>query len=119
MPLTDAHIRNAKPASKTYKIADRGGLYLLVHPNGGRYWRLDYRFSGRRRTLALGVYPTVTLSDAREHWYEARKLLAQKMDPGAAKKAAKKASTLASKNTFEAVAREWLGSQRHRLVDQF
>ena len=61
MRLTDTRIRNAKPQVKAYKLSDGGGMYLLVKPDGGRYWRLDYRFAGKRRTLALGVYPTVTL----------------------------------------------------------
>src|ERR1700730_14699091 len=56
MPLTDTHIRNAKPKAKSYKLSDGGGMYLLVKPDGARYWRLDYRFSGKRRTRALGVY---------------------------------------------------------------
>lgn len=65
MPLTDTRIRNAKPTSKAYKLSDGGGMYLLVSPEGARYWRLDYRFGGKRRTLSLGVYPTVTLRRAR------------------------------------------------------
>ena len=65
MALTDSHVRNAKPKAQAYKLGDGRGMYLLVRPNGARYWRLDYRFAGKRRTLALGVYPTVTLSVAR------------------------------------------------------
>jgi hypothetical protein len=65
MPLTDTRIRNAKPQAKAYKLSDGGSMYLLVKPDGGRYWRLDYRFAGKRRTLALGVYPITTLSSAR------------------------------------------------------
>ena len=119
MTLTDTRIRNAKPTAKAYKLSDGGGMYLLVTPDGGRYWRLDYRFAGKRRTLALGVYPIVTLSDARARRQEARKLLAQNIDPGTAKKAAKRAAKLASENTFEAVAREWLANQRHRLAPRY
>ena len=62
MALTDTRIRNAKPAERAYKLSDGGGMYLLVTPDGPRYWRMDYRFAGKRRTLALGVYPSVTLS---------------------------------------------------------
>ena len=76
MPLSDAKIRNAKPQSKPYKLADSEGMYLLVHPNGGKYWRLKYRFAGRERILALGVYPEVDLSLARERRLAARKALA-------------------------------------------
>jgi hypothetical protein len=119
MPLTDVRIRNAKPSSKAYKLSDGGGLYLLVKPDGGRYWRMDYRFAGKRRTLALGVYPTVTLSDASIGRHEARGLLAKNIDPGAAKRANKRAGKLASENTFEAVAREWLGNQRRRLAPRY
>lgn len=119
MPLTDTRIRNTKPKSKPYKLSDGGGMYLLVKPDGGRYWRLDYRFVGKRRTLALGVYPTVTLSDARTSRQEARRFLVQNIDPGTAKKASKRAGKLASENTFEAVAREWLTNQRHRLAPRY
>jgi hypothetical protein len=119
MSLTDVRIRNAKPGARAYKLSDGGGMYLLVKPDGGRYWRMDYRFAGRRRTLALGVYPTVTLSAARTARHEARGLLVQNIDPGAAKRANKRAGKLASENTFEAVAREWLANQRRRLVPRY
>ena len=66
MALTDAKIRAAKPDDKPYKLADSGNMFLLVHPNGSRYWRLRYRFLGKEKTLALGVYPEVSLSEARE-----------------------------------------------------
>jgi hypothetical protein len=84
--LTDTRIRNAKPRATAYKLGDGGGMYLLVTPDGARYWRMDYRFAGKRRTLALGVYPIVTLSNARTHREHARLLLAQNVDPSAAKR---------------------------------
>ena len=84
-----------------------------------RYWRLDYRFAGKRRTLALGVYPIVTLSDARTCREEARRLLSQNIDPATAKKVAKRAGKLASESTFEVVAGEWLANQRHRLAPRY
>ena len=118
MALTDTHIRNAKPKAKAYKLSDGGGMYLLVKPDGARYWRLDYRFAGKRRTLALGVYPTTTLSNARTRREEARALLAQGTDPSEAKKASKRAAMHASETTFEVVAREWLHNQRKRLAPQ-
>src|SRR3954452_15588989 len=65
MPLTDTRIRNVKPKAQAHKLSDGGGMYLLVTPKGARYWRLDYRFAGKRRTLALGIYPIVSLSNAR------------------------------------------------------
>jgi hypothetical protein len=68
MPLTDSAIRNAKPKEKNYKLADGGGLYLLITPKGGKWWRLDYRFNGKRKTLSMGVYPDVSLKSAREWW---------------------------------------------------
>jgi Arm DNA-binding domain len=75
MALTDTRIRNAKPKAKAYKLSDGGGMYLLVKPDGACYWRLDYRFAGKRRTLALGVYPTTTLFSARTQRDEAPELL--------------------------------------------
>lgn len=119
MTLTDTRIRNAKPSAKAFKLSDGGGMYLLVKPDGGRYWRLDYRFAGKRRTLALGIYPTLRLSDARTRREEARRLLVQNLDPGAAKKATKRAARLASENTFEAIARDWLNNQRRKLAPRY
>jgi integrase len=117
--LTDTRIRNSKPMSKPYKLSDGGGMYLLITPDGARYWRLDYRFAGKRRTLALGVYPMVTLASARERLQQARALLANNVDPSAAKRAAKRTAKLASKNTFEAIAREWIDKQRNRLAPKY
>jgi len=119
MSLTDVRIRNARPQAKAYKLSDGGGMYLLVKPDGGRYWRLDYRFAGKRRTLALGIYPTVTLLNARIRRDEARRLLAQDADPNATKRARKRAAKLARENTFESVAREWIANQRHRLAHRY
>jgi integrase len=119
MYLTDVRVRKAKSIEKPYKLSDGCGMYLLVKPDGARYWRVDYRFFGKRRTLALGTYPTVTLSDARARRDEARRLLANNVDPSIAKKAAKGISKLDSENTFETVAREWLAKQRHRLAPRY
>jgi Arm DNA-binding domain len=119
MALTDSHIRNAKPKAKAYKLSDGGGMYLLVKPDGARYWRLDYRFAGKRRTLALGVYPTTALSNARTRREEARALLAKDIDPSAAKRASNRDAKLESENTFEAVAREWIAKQRSRLAPRY
>ena len=110
MPLTDTRIRNAKPKPKPYKLSDGGGLYVLVMPSGARYWRIDYRFGGKRRTLALGVYPDVPLVQARARREEARASLARDADPSSVKKATKRAALLASVKTFEAIAREWLAT---------
>jgi integrase len=119
MALTDTRIRNAKPTSKPFKLSDGGGMYLLVKPDGARYWRLDYRFAGKRRTLALGIYPIVSLSTARSRRDDARASLAKDIDPSLAKKANKRIAKLAGENTFEVVAREWLDNQRNELVPQY
>jgi integrase len=119
MPLTDTRIRNAKRQAQPYKLSDGGGMYLLVTPKGARYWRLDYRFAGKRRTLALGVYPTVSLSNARVRREEARALLDKNTDPIIAKKASKRLAKLANVNTFDAIAREWLEKQRNRLSPRY
>ncbi len=88
-PLTDRQIRQTHPAAKPLKLADGGGMYLLLNPDDSRYWRLDYRFGGKRKTLALGVYPEVTLGEARKRRYAARALLAEGRDPAAERKAGK------------------------------
>ncbi len=119
MILTDIRIRNAKPEAKSYKLSDGGGMYLLVKPDGARYWRMDYRFAGKRRTLALGVYPTTTLSKARTRRDEARTLLAEGTDPNAVKRATKRAARLSVENSFETVARECLAKQRNRLAPRY
>jgi integrase len=105
MPLTDTAIRNAKPRSKPYRMFDSGGLYLEVTPSGGRLWRLKYRVAGREKRLALGAYPDIGLKVARQRRDEARNQLAEGVDPGAARKAAKVSQ--AGLESFEAVAREW------------
>lgn len=107
MPLTDTTARNAKPGSKAVRLFDGGGLYLEVAPSGGKWWRLKYRHGGKEKRLSLGVYPETPLKDARARRDEARKLLANGIDPSAARKAAKHATAENAGNSFEAVAREW------------
>lgn len=107
MPLTDTTIRNAKPDVKPIRLFDGGGLYLEISPSGGKWWRLKYRFDGKEKRLSLGVYPDVGLKDARKRRDDARTLLADGVDPGEARKAAKAANAEQASNTFEAVAREW------------
>jgi len=107
MSLTDTTARNAKPREKPYKLSDGHGLYLQVEPSGSKLWRLKYRFHEKEKRLAFGVYPEVTLSQAREHQKEARRLLNTGIDPAEYKKQAKRAAVIASANTFEAVGREW------------
>lgn len=107
MPLTEVAIRKAKPREKAYKLADEKGLFLLINPNDSKYWRLKYRFNGKEKLLALGVYPDTSLANAREKRDEARRLLANNVDPGFAKQVTKHSAQLAAENSFEAVAREW------------
>lgn len=107
MALTDTAIRKAKPGEKQFKLADEKGLYLLIAPNGGKWWRIDYRFEGRRKTLSMGVYPDVSLAEARERRDAARKLVAQGVDPGESRKAHRAAQDERAANSFEVVAREW------------
>lgn len=116
MPLTDTAIRNAKPGitpagketgGKPYKMGDAGGLYLEVAPAGGKWWRLKYRYDGKEKRLSLGVYPDVSLKDARQRRDDARKLLADGVDPGENRKAAKAAKAERATNSFEVIAREW------------
>lgn len=127
MPLTDIKVKTAKPMDKAYKLTDGGGMYLLVKPNGSKYWRLKYRFVGKEKMLSIGVYPDVSLADARQKRDEARKILAAGGDPGEVKKADKLAQKLCTENTFEAIAREWHKQKadrwslryRNEIIDTF
>lgn len=108
MKLNDVAVRKAKPEAKPRKLSDGGGLYILIHPNGGKYWQLAYRFAGKQKTLALGIYPEVSLAAARDRRDQARKLIADDVDPGALKQTEKRQAKISAANTFEAVAREWV-----------
>ncbi len=112
MPLSDTTVRMAKPRSKAYRLADANGLYVEIAPNGSRYWRLKYRFGGKEKRLALGVYPVVSLAKARDDAREARRLLNDGIDPSVRKKERIREAKLATVNSFEAVAREWHGIMR-------
>jgi len=81
MPLTVTEIKNSKPKDKTYRLFDGGGMYLEVSPKGGKWWRLKYRFNGKEKRLSLGVYPEISLKDARERRTDAKRLLADDIDP--------------------------------------
>jgi integrase len=110
--LTNTAIRSARPRDKAYKLFDGGGLYIEVTPTGGKLWRLKFRHEGRENRLALGAHPDTTLKLARERRDEARRLLAAGIDPSSRRQAEK----LATANTFEAVAREWLALQEKKLA---
>ena len=107
MPLTDTALRSLKPQSKAVKLFDGGGLFLHVTPSGGKWWRLKYRFDGKEKLLALGIYPDVGLKEARKRREEAREQIAKGIDPGAVKKAVKEAVRAEAHNGYEVIAREW------------
>lgn len=106
MPLSDAAAKNAKRTPQARKLSDAGGLHLLVPPTGGKLWRLAYRFGGKQKTLALGGYPAVSLAEARRERDEAKKLLAQGLDPSVQRKVEKQVGKTASESTFRIVAEE-------------
>lgn len=112
MSLTDTRIRNAKPQARPVKLSDGGGLHLLVTPQGSKLWRLAYRYAGKQKTLAIGIYPAVSLEKARTARGDAKTLLADGTDPGEAKKADTRRQKIAAANTFQAVAEEWVEKSR-------
>jgi len=111
MPLTDVAVRNAKPSSKTVRLRDERGLYLEISPRGGKWWRLRYTFQGKENMLSLGVYPDISLKDARQRRDDARKLVANGINPAQVRKD-QKAEAIEDSNTFEKVAREWFAKFR-------
>lgn len=110
--LTAVAIKNAQPG----KTFDGGGLYLEVTPSGARYWRMKYRFGGKERRLAFGVYPEVSLAEARQRRDKAREALRDGLDPGELKRARKVAARVAAVNSFGAVAEEWLGKRKRKMA---
>lgn len=112
MKLNVRQIETAKPKDKAYKLADGGGLYLEIFPTGGKSWRLKYRFAGKEKRVVFGLYPAVTLAQARGKREDAKRILAAGGDPGAAKQEAKQAKILAVNNNFEAMARDWHETKR-------
>lgn len=109
MALSDIKVRSAKPLEKQYKLTDGQGMHLLVYPSGAKYWRYSYRFGGKQKTLALGVYPETTLVMARDKRTETRKLLASGIDPAVQRKEEQQDK---SASTFEQIAREWHSNNR-------
>ncbi len=106
MALTDMQVRTAKPTEKSYKLTDSGGLFLFVSPSGGKLWRMKYRVAGKEKLLSFGMYPDISLAEAREQRDAARKQIANGIDPSEVRKAKKEAQT-EQETTFEVVAREW------------
>jgi hypothetical protein len=127
MPLTDIAVKKAKPSEKAIKLFDDRGLYLLISPSGCKWWRLKYRFDGKEKKIALGVYPDVSLKDARDRRDEARKLLANGIDPSENRKAQRAARADNAGNSLEVIAREWFAkyseiwvvSHRTRIIRLF
>lgn len=114
LPLTDVQIKNAKSKEKAFKLSDGGGLYLEVLPTGGKSWRFKYVFAGKEKRLVFGLWPDVSLKQARQRRDEARSLVAEGIDPGEKRKqekAEEKAQTEEAAATFEVVARDWHAKQ--------
>jgi hypothetical protein len=113
MKLTAIACKNAKPKEKPYKLADGGGLYLEIMPNGSKYWRMKYRFLNKESRLAFGVYPDIQLLDAREKRREAKKLLDSGINPNDKKRDDKLERIKDYESTFENIAREWHKQKLH------
>jgi integrase len=117
-PLSEIKVRNAKPQESAYKLFDGGGLYLFVTPSGGRLWHFKYRFDNKEKKLTFGSYPEISLLDARQRRDNARKLLANGVDPGAVRKAQKQAK-IEETETFEIIAREWLERFKSKWQEEY
>jgi integrase len=115
-PLTDIQVNKAKPRDKSYKLTDGGGLYLFISPTGGKLWRMDYRYADKRKTLAFGPYPDISLANARKRREGARKLLADNVDPGEEKKILREKENERLANTFKKLAMEWHDRQIDHLA---
>jgi len=114
MSLTNTQISKSKPGEQPYKLSDSGGMFLLVHPNGSKYWRLKYRLHGKEKILALGVYPDVSLAQAREKRDTAKKEIKDGIDPVMKRREEKHLALIKSENTFEAISMEWHGQQQNK-----
>ena len=119
MPLTDIKIKTAKSGQKPYKLTDGEGMFLYIHPSGSKYWRLKYRFAGKEKLLALGVYPEISLLEARQKRTEAKALLVSGIDPSERRKEQKLLSSLKSGRTFEEIAEEWHQKQKERWTERY
>lgn len=117
MSLSDTAIRNAKPTNKAFKMYDQQGLFIQITPSGGKWWRFKFRFNGKENLLSLGTYPEVSLKTAREKRDEARRLLAEGVNPSEQRKAHKASKRNNAINSFESIAREWLASHMMNKAD--
>ncbi|MDP9195229.1 MAG: integrase arm-type DNA-binding domain-containing protein [Pseudomonadota bacterium] len=119
MKLTELACRNAKPKEKPYKLSDGGGLYMEVFPTGAKYWRMKYRFLGKEKRLAFGVYPEVSIAEARGKREVARKVLSEGRDPSFIKKETILQQKIAHADSFESVAREWFEKQKNTWSEKY
>ncbi len=119
MALTDPKVKQAKPKDKDYKLSDEKGLFLLVKTNGAKYWRLKYRHAGKEKLLAIGVYPEVGIKKARALRDEARKQLADGVDPSDIKRAEKASAKELAANSFELIGHEWHSKQKSKWTEQY
>ena len=109
--LSDAKLRSAKPGAKQYKLYDGGGLFLLIHPNGSRYWRLKYRLAGKEKLFAVGIYPEMGLADARGQALDARRLVREGSDPVIERQRQRAGKAASTAETFQAIGEEWVASR--------
>jgi integrase len=114
MPLTAIEIKEAKAEATQYKMTDGEGMFLLVKPNGGKYWQLKYRYNGKEKLISLGVFPKTSLKEARNKRAEVKKLLSEKIDPSAERKMSKQQLALNHENNFKAIAVEWHELQKDK-----
>jgi integrase len=113
MKLTDTAVRQAKPEAKIRKLFDGNGLILLIHPNGSKYWSYKYRYLDKEKSISLGVYPEVSLAEARQKLSNMRKFVSSGQDPSEVRKATKRCALMSAENSFEAIAREWHETNLH------
>jgi integrase len=119
MPLTDITVKSAKPQDKNYKLSDEKGLFLLINKSGGKYWRFKYRFLEKEKLLSFGVYPEISLKEARDKRDEARKLIREGIDPAQQKKVEKLTRHINSENSFENITREWHEKQKPSWTERY
>ena len=118
MALTEKQIKNAKPKDKPYKLPDGESLYLWVQPTGSKLWRMKYYFAGKENILSIGKYPIVTLAEAREQRFVAKRLLKSNIDPNAQKKETKRLAILDATNSFRAVAQDWHSTNKKKWTPE-
>lgn len=119
MMLTHTALKNAKPKLKPYKLSDGDGLYLLVNPNGSKYWRFKYLYLGKEKLLALGIFPEISLEEARDKRLAARKLVAAGGDPSAQRREENRRKAYDAGNSFKVVAEEWFETKKPKWSPRY